>query len=211
MKSDKICAILFTALAIGGCRDAFADSTYGIEIGTPINLPECQAAMEPSKILRYTSLIESNKCFRWVDQGNIGKGTLDLSGPAWIHLGNGLIEPPAASRTFWVYIVNGAVEKLIIKTPGVDASDNLVDLLRAKFGTESTSRRETVQNGFGAQFTSIRLEWVRPTNLITYNSIDPETRRLDKGSLEIRSPQGDRAWSEYQARILQGLGGKIKF
>jgi hypothetical protein len=151
-----------------------APPVFGIELGKPLNLPECSGDLSQRPCVRK----EPGMWGLVTNQAGAGTDawlSLPVGGstPSFLNVPAGLID-----------VENGVVESISLMTNGINGQEEGLRLLVAKFGKPSTVTTQAVQNRMGAHFHTIWAVWHRSGYIVKYDSAVDD---LDHGEINIQT------------------------
>jgi hypothetical protein len=162
-----------------------AVAVFGITLGVPSSLPECEKmpgiASAPSLDFGYKP-VQAIVCHDAPSR---------IPGEAWdsetIRFPLDALPKGAAHGTVEAMLLDGKVAGLKFWTSGVESQDYVLGLLTDKFGKPDDVLRKPVQNMAGASFQDITAIWVKPEARVTFLGT---VGRLDTGMVTIDTPNG---------------------
>jgi|SRR5665213_1179800 len=159
-------------------------SLYGIELGTPLNIPQCPGG-EINPLLVHTS------CKNQTIKAEDGE-------TKWLVVFPFFHSPPMVSdQVLLVTTISGRVEAISFATDGVRVQDEIFRQLVAKFGSPTASRVDAAQNAFGAHFQIRRARWVFDGFTVSFDGSDG---KINGGAVAIKSAKFTAAERALQTR-----------
>ena len=146
------------ALSLAG--PALAQTVLGIELGKPLNYPQC--SLDP------TAPPPNNQpCLQGISGFVLGK------------------ELPSYANTLHPVVENGVVVSIEIITNGAAAEEAAYKGLLEKFGPPNKHHVTQMQNGFGAKFENIEAMWQKSTFTVMFEGIAGDS---ESGVIDIATP-----------------------
>lgn len=126
-------------------------SFYGVEIGKPLQLPECPKEKDQTNLMRLIVGVRY-KCVQYGDApGDIGR--------AWVRFPSGEEPLNSSGSGFTVAIVDGTVQLAELMTSGLMSQGLVLQELTAKYGPPTKSDILKATNRAGATFDNISASW----------------------------------------------------
>lgn len=184
-------------------------SVFGIQMMTPISIPECQfssIALKHPEAFRGDSVVEpydySTKVICYKRIGSRAGSSGPLINEA-LNVEYPFEQQPQLATYVSAEILDGKVQGVIFSTDGVSTQDLVLSSLEEKFGKpESLTTREK-QNGFGAKFDVVNASWKLQNDVSV--TFEGAASRLDAGVVSILSPAA-RAQEEQKRKQLLDSG-----
>ncbi len=173
----------FLILLIITCSQSRAESIFGIELGAPFTLRNCDKAD--------TDMGENKGA------GLCNDKHLESTAP-WGAIRHNISKPFSMTQFapwgfqpygFSVTEFEGVVTDITIATYGYDWQEDVLKDLITKFGKPTTIKRVLFQNLFGVKINGIKAHWVKPTYSVEFKGVS-EAR--DTGFIIITTTAGKR-------------------
>ena len=165
------------ASAAAAAPTAVQPSLYGLTLGRPIELSECEKLGSPSldgraRPYRQTGF-DTPTCFKHVVEGT----SID------VHVQGLTI---SKNNTVSVLLRNGWPDRISVRTEGVEDQDDVLRTLTSKFGKPRKLARPRAQNRMGAVFRLIEAEWRVGSASLSFST---NTGSTDSGVVELLSSE----------------------
>jgi hypothetical protein len=171
---DRIRTLSAVALLVAagtvGAQSAAVDTVFGIGLGVPLSIPECERDHIGYKV-RTASV-----CY----QHPLGPKD---PGPH-VYIEFPISERPAMGTKHSALISDGIVDRLSFYTLGIKYQDSDLGQLTQRFGEPSFISRPSLQTAGGAKFEGINARWEKPGYVVTFKSY---TKRYDEGLVELET------------------------
>lgn len=186
-------ALLACCCCLGLGRAIAQDmAVFGLTIGKPLNLPECQ--FEPagqSKI--YSGSLQPVTCLE-------ENRTPDETVHARILRFSSADMPQVVKDGYAILVeARGDLIGFQFSTYGLQYQEAVLGDLESKYGKPTSLRKSTAQNGFGASFGIIHAAWKFKPFKVTFDGADDE---LDEGTVTIDMPEAAKARATWEAAAL---------
>jgi len=182
-------AILLLASAAHGA-DSEPLTIYGIRMLEAVAIPECAAFADPAQWRRKHrttaypySPSTATTCYKRDDRSKSGTAapltfeTLEILFPTG--------SEPALAYGVEALAIDGRVEAVKWFTRGAAQQEAVFASLKEKFGEPTAYTLDTKQNGFGAQYKSIRASWSLPQSVtVVFEGVGGQ---VNQGSVAVMS------------------------
>ena len=181
-------AMLFLASTNASAATDDQLTIVGIRLMEPINIPECGTFTDPAKFRKKYGTYPyapptAGPCYRRYDRSK--SGTNEPMAFENIEIMFPTTSAPAIGFGFTALVLDGKVQAMKWITRGQAQQGAVFEALKTKFGAPSATTADTLQNGFGAKYDSIRATWSLPQTItVTFQGIGD---RIDQGKVEIMS------------------------
>lgn len=193
----KLGGIIFAALIPGAFAQGTSTTFLGIELGSPLSLPECAIDHDRYGSMSYSS---EQQVACWADKSfgsekgsgiTPERGRVDLIG----------LDVPNTVSKYGVYaaIESGVVVKVTASVPALRDQQDTVILLTEKYGKPKHLGTEVKSNAYGAKIESISGTWETDDAIIIYigatkisgdGLVVAQTKSHAKNQLEANRPKG---------------------
>jgi hypothetical protein len=183
-------------------------SIFGIQMMTPISLPQCEfspiARKHPEAFKGDLSVDPYDYGTSEVCYKRTGSRAMSSEPPldelVNIQFPSGK-EPQLASSVS-AKIIGGTVQEIVFSTHGIATQGLVLAALEQKFGNPDTQNTRTEQNGFGAKFDVINASWMVPNDIsVTFQGA---VTRVDNGMVTIQSAA---AHAQRADEVRRAVGG----
>lgn len=188
MKKMTLLATLLISVAAMAQTDM---KVFGIDLGKPLALPECEFTKAYKNAYVY-SFKDTEICFQHqpAHLEDVWQLTAPVSTPAvnetvkiTFPLNN---QPSIGVGDLQATIINGNLEGISMETGGPSLADYDLETLVKKYGEPTVLQRGTASNLMGATLPTVMAIWDSPRLVVTFNSVTPDN--ITVGSLVIETP-----------------------
>ena len=182
------CALILASAANGASSEPV--TIYGIKMLMPISIPECAAFADPVKWRKkYRTAAypyappTTSTCYRRGDRSKSGTSEPLAFDTLELQFLKG--REPALGYGVNTLVIDGKVHAIKWSTRGVAQQELVFASLKDKFGVPAAFALETKQNGFGAEYKSIRASW-KPAETVTV-VFEGVGGQVNQGSVAVMS------------------------
>jgi hypothetical protein len=194
MRALNIAALCF--LVASGVEAQTLPSLYGIQLGEPLAVPECEMHQSIGG-WRQVGAIRA-QCFERGSNGAPGSPP-PSEGFVFVHW-PALAGPQITKERVSVSLLDGVVQRIEVFTSGEPVQELAMEQLHAKFGRPSNSSTVPMQNRLGARFEALSANWNLSDGVaVQFIGIGGI---LDRGSLVLATKAGREA---HEARVRKAL------
>jgi hypothetical protein len=193
-KCTVIAALFFFANI---CRSTDL-TVFGLEIGKPVQLPECEFVMIGKEMRDYISPVHQRTCVTVMRNfySNAHARTLFFS-----YADEPKIVDQSKNATNLILDQNGALIGLQFPTSGISSQSTVLDQLTTKYGKPTESQATHVQNQLGAQFDVLHALWNLPGITVLFHGA---LTKIDEGFVTIDSPEAAKLRADALAHLNTG-------
>jgi hypothetical protein len=157
---------------MGPTAHADTSTVFGMDLHKPFGVPECRYTRLGKTSGYYIQSLDS-VCYELINENdpNAGKhapisyDTVKIDWP--IALKPQLVGGPGFALA---KIMDGNLEGVSFNTMGIQSQERDLQLLIDKFGEPTVKNQQTVQNGYGAKFSAVRVSWEIDDLVVSYDS-----------------------------------------
>lgn len=184
---------IFAVMAAAAAANAAPISVFGITIGEPLSIPMC--AVKPlgdGELAKYKSNARPSAGACWGHQQEAKIGTPIADGTVSILFNFDETMPPMLWNRMEAQVLGGKVQYLTFNTQGLKTQSVDAATLIGKFGKPSKMDTLELQNGFGAKFEALKVEWrVNPSVTASFAGWSEDR---GQGVFSIGTAAGERAF-----------------
>jgi hypothetical protein len=153
-------ALLFLLITGLHAQDAGAPPTvFGVTLIKPVSYPECAGIrVNPRLPYAYTAPT-AGPCIQLADQMQQGYGKIPTDGTVFLVFPLATQPELAKGGMLGIGLLGGVVQSVGFSTMGTEAQERDYTALVQKFGTPTSVTHPTLQNGYGATFSSTVADW----------------------------------------------------
>lgn len=155
--------LLVMGLLVSASVSADQNTAFGFNFGTGLELPKCGSYKDPN----YDSL-NAPTCWKGPNFSELNQ--LPENGHVSISFARG--ETPSIARNgFDIYLSNGVLGGVVVRTGGIQDQESVMDMLTKKYGAPTNAIPQVKVNSMGAKVDAIYAEWIRNDVVVKYHSV----------------------------------------
>lgn len=167
--------LMAAPLFLAAASPAPSVSLYGLSLGAPLSLKECES--------QGTAM-----CYQRLP-GTLADTILPPKPGEFrslrVFYATGALPRIADTNWLLVKVADGIIQEIAIGTKGVEAQQSAFDQLTEKFGKPGLFKPSQVQNAFGAKYDSIYAEWQNAGGVVKFFGT---IQRIDGGLIVALTP-----------------------